>query len=139
MAELLSDIQFLPGVGPRRAQLLGSEVGIRTIEDLLCYYPYKYLDRSRFYKVSEINSDASYIQMKGRLRNLRKVGEGRHERMEAIFYDETGGISLVWFRGIRYAASRLKPDTTYILFGKPSVFNGKYNIAHPELEWRTSS
>lgn len=137
MAELLSDIQFLPGVGPRRAQLLGSEVGIRTIEDLLCYYPYKYLDRSRFYKVSEINSDASYIQMKGRLCNLRKVGEGRRERMEAIFYDETGGISLVWFRGIRYAASRLKPDTTYILFGKPSVFNGKYNIAHPELEEAT--
>ena len=138
MIDLLSEIQFLPGVGPKRAQLLRAEAGIRTVEDLLYYYPYKYLDRSRLYHVGEINSDASYIQLRGRLRDLRKVGEGRHERMEAVFYDETGSIALVWFRGGRYATSRLKTDTTYLLFGKPSLFNGKYNIAHPELEEATT-
>ncbi len=125
-------------MGPKRADMLQSELDIVSVEDLLSYYPYKYVDRSRFYFVNEVNTDLSYIQLKGKIRDIRKTGEGRNQRVSAWFYDNTGRIELVWFKGIRYIEDKLKTDAVYIVFGKPSVFNGVFNLVHPEIEFATS-
>ncbi len=135
--DLNADIKFLPGVGEKRANMLRAELGIATVEDLLSYYPYKYIDRSRFYYVHEVSSDLSYIQLKGKIRSVKKIGEGRRQRLSVMFYDSTGSIELVWFKGIRYVEDKLKPNYEYIVFGKPTVFNGTFNIAHPEIELAT--
>ncbi len=134
---MTADIKFLSGVGEKRANMLRAELGIATVEDLLSYYPYKYIDRSRFYYVHEVSSDLSYIQIKGRIRSVKKIGEGRRQRLSVMFYDSTGSIELVWFKGIRYIEDKLKPNYEYIVFGKPTVFNGTFNIAHPEIELAT--
>ncbi|MCD6333606.1 MAG: ATP-dependent DNA helicase RecG [Bacteroidales bacterium] len=131
---LHTDIQFLPGVGPKRAALLRQELGITTFGDLLYHFPFKYIDRTRIYTIQEIRSDSTYIQLKGNLGMFREVGKGHKKRLTAIFTDETGSIELVWFRGIRYIQKSLKPGTGYLLFGKPVFFNRQISIPHPELE-----
>lgn len=136
--DLTTDIQFLPGVGPKRAELLKTELDIRSVEDLLSYYPYKYIDRSRFYFAHEIDADLPYIQLKGKLRNIQKTGVGKGQRLTATFFDESGKIELIWFKGIRYIEDKLNTNATYIVFGKPSLFNGSFNIAHPEIEYATT-
>jgi ATP-dependent DNA helicase RecG len=136
--DLSTDIQFLPGVGPKRAEILRLELDIRSIEDLLTYYPYKYVDRSRIYYVQEIDANLPYIQLKGKIRNIQKTGVGHAQRLTATFYDKTGTLELIWFKGIRYVEDKLKPEATYIVFGKPALFNGKFNIAHPEIEVATT-
>ncbi len=135
--DINTDIQFIPGVGPKRAELLKNELNIRSMEDLLTYYPYKYIDRSRFYYAHEVAADMAFIQLKGRIGNIHKTGTGRNQRLNATFYDETGSIDLVWFKGIRYVEDKLKPTGMYIVFGKPTLFNGHFNIAHPEIEFAT--
>lgn len=134
MIDLSTDIKFLPGVGPKRAELLGQEVGIHTYEDLLYYFPYKYVDRSKFYLVRELNPNLPYIQVKGKLVSLKTVGSGRQERLTAIFSDGTGNMELVWFKGHKYIRENLDPNAEYIVFGKPSLFNGMINVVHPEME-----
>ena len=128
------DIKYLPGVGPKRAELLNKELEIFTYLDLLHYYPYKYIDRSKTYKISEIDGGMPYIQLRGRIVSYNTLGEGARRRLVALFTDGTGVIELVWFKGIRYITDRYKPGTEYTLFGKPTLFNGKFNIAHPELD-----
>ncbi len=128
------DIKFLAGVGPKKAELLRTELGLSTPEDLLRYYPYKYVDRSRFYYLHEISADTAYIQVKGQIVKFEKVGEGRNQRLTAIFTDGKSSIELVWFKGIKYITENYKPRIDYVIFGKPTAFNGKYNIAHPEIE-----
>lgn len=128
------DIKFLPGVGPQRAELLRKELKIFTFRDLLYYFPYKYIDRTKFHKISEINAQQAYIQVKGRIRNFELHGEARKQRLLAVFYDETGTLDLIWFSGIKYIRENLSTGQEYIAFGKPSVFNGRVNIIHPELE-----
>ena len=128
------DIKFLPGVGPKRAELLKKELEIQTYRDLLYYFPYKYIDRTRFYKIKDINAHQSYIQVKGKIRTFNLIGEHRKQRLVAEFCDETGSLDLVWFSGIKYIRENLSAGKTYVVFGKPSVFNGKANIIHPELE-----
>ncbi len=135
--DLTSDIQFIPGVGPKRAQMLKSELNIHSVEDLLFYYPYKYVDRTRFYFIHEISTELPYIQLKGKIQSIQKTGTGRGQRFIATFYDNTGKIELIWFKGIRYIEDKLKPDAVYIVFGKPTLFNGTYNIVHPEIEFAT--
>jgi len=132
-----TDIQFLPGVGPKRAAILKKELNISSVEDLLTYYPYKYIDRSRMYFVHEMDADLPYIQLKGKLRNIKKTGEGRNQRLSATLHDSTGQVELIWFKGIRYVEDKLRPDATYIVFGKPTQFKGHFNIAHPEIEIAT--
>lgn len=132
--DISSDIQFLPGIGPKRADILKKELAIHTVEDLLSYYPYKYIDRSRIYYVHEINADISYIQLKGKLRNIKKTGEGRNQRLSAFLYDTTGQVELVWFQGIRYVEDKLKTTAVYLVFGKPSYFKGSYTIIHPDID-----
>src|SRR6056297_43149 len=101
-------IKFLPGVGPKRAELLKKELNIKTFGDLLYYFPYKYIDRTKFYRISEINAQMPYIQVKGKIRSMETVGSGNKQRLTARFYDETGSIELVWFRSIKWQKENLK-------------------------------
>ena len=128
------DIKFLPGVGPKKADLFNKELGISTAEDLLRHYPYKYIDRSRFYYLHEISEDMPFIQVKGHIIRFEKVGEGHTQRLTAWFTDGKSTIELVWFKGVKYALEKYHTKIEYVVFGKPSVFNGKFNIVHPEIE-----
>lgn len=125
---------YLPGVGPKKAEILRKEAGISSYEDLLFYFPYKYIDRSRFYKVSEITGNMPYIQLKGRILYYDTVGEGRTRRLVAKFSDGTGTIDLVWFKGLNYVTDKYKTGTEYIVFGKPTEFGHIYNIPHPDID-----
>ena len=135
MSEYLEqDIKFLPGVGPQRAELLKKELKIYSFNDLLYYFPYKYIDRTKFYKVSELSGNMPYIQLKGTVLRFELSGEGSRQRLIAIFRDETGCMELLWFQGIKWVKEQVKVNVEYVVFGKPSVFNGKVNMVHPELE-----
>jgi ATP-dependent DNA helicase RecG len=134
MKELSSDIMYLPGVGPKKAALLKGELGIATCEDLLYCFPYRYVDRSRFYKVSEIDGTMPYIQLKGRIVRFDTLGEQRTARLVGRFTDGSGFIDLVWFKGLKYIAEKYKVGQEYIVFGKPTEFGGNFNIVHPDLD-----
>ena len=129
-----TDIKFLSGVGPKKADLLSKELGINNIEDLLRHYPYKYVDRSRFYYLHEISENMPFIQVKGMIVRFEKAGEGHNQRLTAIFTDGHGIIELVWFKGIKFIIDKYHTNIEYVIFGKPSAFNGKFNIVHPEIE-----
>ena len=135
---LNTDINYIPGIGPKRAATLLAELGMRTVEDLLTYYPYKYIDRSRFYTIREVNENIPYIQLKGRIISFEKRGEGRSQRLVATFTDSTGFIELVWFKGIKFVESKYRLNQEYIAFGKPARYGTKLNIAHPEMEALTN-
>lgn len=135
MANILdSEIKYLPGVGPRRAELLGSELGISTFRDMLYFFPFRYIDRSKFYCIRDIDSTSAYIQLRGRITQTDKVGTGKALRLIAKFTDGTGYIDLVFFKGIKWVEEKLKPGSEYIVFGKPSIFNQGYNMVHPEVD-----
>jgi ATP-dependent DNA helicase RecG len=135
MSELASkDIKFIPGVGPKKAELLKSELNVTSVEDMLYVFPYRYIDRSKFYKINDIDSTISYVQIRGRISSVNVVGKGRGERMSALFSDGTDSVELVWFKGVKYMKDKLKPNQEYVLFGKPNVFNGKINFVHPDLD-----
>ncbi|HZH71967.1 MAG TPA: ATP-dependent DNA helicase RecG [Mariniphaga sp.] len=128
------DIKFLPGVGPKRAALLEKELKIKTFGDLLYYFPYKYIDRTRFYKISEVHSQMPYIQIKGQIISIETVGMGNKQRLTARFSDGTGSIDLIWFQSIKWQKEHIEKNKVYIVFGRPSEFNGRVNVVHPELE-----
>ena len=130
-------IEYLKGVGPQRAEMLKKELGIFTFGELLYYYPFRYIDKSKFYKVSEINSDLSYVQLKGFIDNIEMIGGKRIIRMTARFRDETGSMELVWFNGFKWLKDKFNPNQKYVIFGKPTYFNNKYNISHPDVELPT--
>ncbi|MCC8155463.1 MAG: ATP-dependent DNA helicase RecG [Tannerellaceae bacterium] len=127
-------IIYLPGVGPKKAEILRKEANIASYEDLLYYFPYKYIDRSRFYKVSEIQGNMPYIQIKGRFLSFETLGEGRTRRMVGRFTDGTGIIDLVWFKGLAYVKDKYSIGKEYIVFGKPNEFGHTYNIPHPDID-----
>ena len=127
-------IEYLKGVGPERAAVLKNEAAIATFGDLLSLYPYRYIDRTQFYSTQHIDNTQTYIQLKGKLKNIKEIGEGRGRRLVAVFYDEDGEIDLVWFQGVKWLVKALDTKETYVLYGKPSWFNNKLNITHPELE-----
>ena len=127
-------ITYLPGVGPKKAEILRKEAEITSYEDLLFYFPYKYVDRSRFYTVAEVNGNMPYIQLKGRILSFDTLGEGRTRRLVARFADGTGTIDLVWFKGLNYVTEKYKTNTEYIVFGKPTEFGHVYNIPHPDID-----
>jgi len=129
-----TSIEYLKGVGPQRAEMLKKELGVFTFGDLVTYYPFRYIDRSKFYRVTEINSNLAYVQLKGYIDTIELIGGKRIIRMTAQFRDETGSIELVWFNGFKWLKDKFKPGQQYVIFGKPSYFNGKYNITHPEVE-----
>ena len=127
------DIKYLQGVGPVRAQLLDRELGIRTVGDLLSYYPYKYVDRTHIIRIEDIDGTMPYVQLKGEILSMGQNGMGGKKHLVAHFSDGTGVIELVWFAGLKYAAKSLQLHKPYIVFGKPTVFGGRINIAHPEI------
>ncbi|MDD2283846.1 MAG: ATP-dependent DNA helicase RecG [Paludibacter sp.] len=128
------DIKFLPGVGQKKADLLAKELNVRSADDLVRHYPYKYIDRSRFYYLHEITENMPFIQVKGQILRFDKIGTGRGKRLSAIFTDGKDTIELIWFQGIKFVLEKYKAGITYVVFGKPSFFNGKFNIAHPEMD-----
>ncbi len=127
-------VEFLKGVGPKRAELLRAELGIHTFQDLLFFYPFRYIDRSRFYTIREIREDMPYVQVRGRIADIQLHGKHRTTRMTATFTDATGRMELVWFRGFKWLKDAFKPGVEYIVFGKPSLFGQRFSIAHPEVE-----
>lgn len=131
---LQTDIQFIKGVGEKRAQILNKEIDVFTLGDLLRWYPYRYIDRSRIYYVHEIDSSVAYIQLKGKITAFETFGEGRKRRLVAHFTDGTGFVDLVWFQGVKFIESKYKLNQEYIVFGKPTLFGNKWNIAHPEID-----
>ncbi len=128
------DIKFLQGVGPQRATVLNKELGICSFKDLLYYFPYKYVDRSRLYLIREIDGNMPYIQLRGRILSFETFGEGRQRRLVGHFTDGTGVIDLVWFQGLKYIEGKYKANEEYIVFGKPTVFSGRINVAHPDID-----
>ena len=128
------DIKYLQGVGPQRAAMLNKELNIFSLHDLLYNFPYKYVDRSRLYSIREINGNMPYIQLKGQILSFETLGEGRQRRLVAHFSDGTGVVDLVWFQGIKYLTGKYKAHEEYIVFGKPTAFNGRINIAHPDID-----
>jgi ATP-dependent DNA helicase RecG len=131
---LETSITYLPGVGPKRAELLNKELNIYTYRDLLYYFPYKYIDRTRFYRISELDPELPYVQVKGIIRGYSTEGRGAGKRLVADFQDDTGTIKLVWFKGVKWIMQSYIPGNEYIIFGKPGIFSGNINIIHPEIE-----
>ena len=129
-----SPIEYLKGVGPQRAELLRKELAIFTFGDLLFHFPFRYVDRTKYYTVKEINAEMPYVQIKGKIVRLTVKGDKRRKHLAGVFQDETGTLELKWFQGLKWLMQSLKLNTEYVLFGKPSVFNGNINIIHPELE-----
>lgn len=134
--DLLSqDIQYLPGVGPNRKKILTTELGISNFGDLLMYYPYKYVDRSRVYTIRELTGDMPFIQVKGRILSFETFEMGpRKERVVAHFSDGTAVMDLTWFNGGKFAKKTYKVNTDYVVFGRPTVFNGRINVVHPDID-----
>lgn len=126
------DITYLPGVGPKRAAMLKKELKVQSALDLLYVFPYKYIDRSKFYKISEIEDTETYVQIIGEFLDWQIVGIGSKQRLSARFTDGEEVIEVIWFKGVQYL--RLQKGVKYILFGKPSYYNHTYNIVHPDLE-----
>lgn len=126
---------YLPGMGPKRKDILNRELHIQTWGELLEYYPYKYVDRSRIYTIVELSVDMPFVQIKGKILSFEEFVNGpRRKRLVAHFTDGTGIVDLVWFQGVQYAAKTYKVEREYIVFGKPTVFNGRYQFAHPDID-----
>jgi ATP-dependent DNA helicase RecG len=132
---LQTPIEYLKGVGPQRGELLRKEVGIHKYEDLLNFYPNRYIDRTRYYKINELNNNPAEVQIIGKIINIKTVEFGKaKKRLVASFIDETGQMELNWFQGQKWIRDTLKLNTPYVIFGKVTIYNGQYNMAHPEME-----
>ena len=128
------DIKFLSGVGPKRAEMLAKQLDIHSFRDLLYYFPFRYIDRSSIYKIANLHGDMPYIQLKGRFLGFTAHGEGARRRLHALFNDGSGTIEVVWFNRVKYIQENYHTGVEYILFGKPTMFNGRYNLTHPEID-----
>jgi ATP-dependent DNA helicase RecG len=132
---LNTDIKFLQGVGPKKAELLFSELKISTFNDMLYYFPFRYIDRTIFYKVGDISPDIPYVQLYGEIVSMRTEGKNsRAKRLVCRFVDSTGSIELVFFQGYKWLMEKIKPREKYVVFGKPSFFNSEINMVHPEID-----
>jgi len=129
-----TSIEYLKGVGPKRAAMLKSEINVQSFNDLLHYFPFRHIDKSKVHRISEINSDMTYVQLKGTISNLKAVGKHRAQRVTAILTDDSGRIELIWFKGFKWLEGKFKPGVDYLVFGKPAEYNGKFNIPHPEVD-----
>ncbi|MDO9511296.1 MAG: ATP-dependent DNA helicase RecG [Bacteroidales bacterium] len=132
-----TSIEYLKGVGPQRASLLKKELEIFCFGDLLMHYPFRYVDRTRIFSVNELNEDIPFIQLRLKIARIEHIGAGRSARMVAHCFDDTGEMDLVWFQGIKWVKDKLKPGLEYLVFGKPTKYGRRYNIAHAEIELYT--
>ncbi|MBI2721154.1 MAG: ATP-dependent DNA helicase RecG [Bacteroidetes bacterium] len=130
-------IEYLKGIGSQRAEVLKKELNIFIYRDLLTYYPFRYVDRTKFHHVNEITEALQFVQLKGSIDRLEIVGQKQGKRLIVVFKDRTGSIELVWFKGYNWMADKLKTNVEYIVFGKPTFFKGRVNLAHPEIELAT--
>ena len=132
---LSQDIMYLPGVGPHRKEILGKELGIHTYRDLLEYFPYKYVDRTKLYLISELSQDMPFVQIKGRILSFEETEMGkRKKRIVAHFTDGHGICDIVWFNGTKYIYQNYQVNKEYIIFGKPTFFNGRFQFTHPDID-----
>ena len=131
---LATPIEFLKGVGPLRGELLRKEISVYCYADLLNYFPFRFVDRSQYNTINQINVDSGNVQLKGKVTHIEEVGDKRKKRLVAIFHDETGTIELIWFAGIKYVKANLRANELITVYGKPSFFNGRATISHPEVE-----
>ena len=136
---LSTSIEYLKGVGPKRAELMKKELGIFTFEHLLNHFPFRYIDRSRVHQVSELNSTEVHIQLKGKITKVSEAGEKRAKRLIAHLQDKSGTIELIWFKGIKWVKPKLVVGKEYIVFGKPSQYRNSFNLVHPDFEEKTNS
>ncbi len=127
-------IEFLKGVGPQRASVLNLEVGIFTCRDLLFHFPFRYIDRTQFHRIRDVQTEGEQVQLRGILRKLETVGEGRAKRLVGSLRDETGMLELVWFQSVQWLEKSLAVGKEYIVFGRLNEFNGRFSITHPEME-----
>ena len=127
-------IEFLKGIGPAKADVLKKELGIFTFQDLMFHYPFRYIDRTKYYQIKEVTPELPFIQFVGKLINKQVVGERQGKRLVAQFEDATGMIECVWFQSLKWADKSLIIGTSYLVFGKPTYFGAKANIVHPEIE-----
>ncbi|HEY5500064.1 MAG TPA: ATP-dependent DNA helicase RecG [Bacteroidales bacterium] len=134
MLNLAKELTYISGVGTARAEILKKELQIFNQEQMLYYFPYKYVDRSKFYKINELTSNLPYIQVVGRFQSFRLVGEGRAKRLSANFSDGTGILELTWFKGLKFIVDKYKTDIDYVVFGKPSLYGHQLSIAHPDVD-----
>ena len=136
MANILeNDIKYIPGVGEARAKLLDRELGIRTLGDMLSHYPFRYIDRTKIYRIAEISEgDSPLLQFRGRITGINYAGEGRKRRFTAEISDGTGRAELVWFQGIKWIEKRIEVGREYLVFGRPSFYKGELSMIHPEVE-----
>ena len=135
MDYLDNDIKFVGGVGEARARLLDKELGIRTLGDMLRHYPFRYIDRTKVYRIAEITDDApTLLQFRARVTGVAYAGTGRKRRFTAYVSDPTGSAELVWFQGIKWIEKRVEVGREYLIFGRPSFYRGELSMAHPELE-----
>lgn len=128
------DIKYVKGIGPTKADLLGKQLGLRTAYDLLHYFPTHYVDRSNIYAIRDLTPDMAYVQLKGRFVGFSVLGEGAKTRLVGVFTDGSGPLEVVWFRGIKQLRKTLTTGTEYVLFGKPTTFNGRWQMSHPEVD-----
>jgi len=131
---LETPIEYLKGVGPARAEALKSEAAIFTFSDLLTFFPFRYIDRSKFSRISDIKDDTAYIQFKARITRIQTAGSPRNQRLIVTVKDDSGEIDLIWFQGLKWMVDKFSIDQEFIVFGKPTMFNGRWNIPHPDLE-----
>ncbi|WP_047545691.1 ATP-dependent DNA helicase RecG [Psychroserpens sp. Hel_I_66] len=133
-SKLQTPIDYLKGVGPNRADLLRSELGIHTYQDLINLFPNRYLDRTKYYKISELQRNSAEVQIVGKITGFKEIAQKRGKRLVASFQDDTGRMELVWFRGQKWIRESLKPNVDYVIFGKVNWFNGAFSMPHPEFE-----
>ncbi|HKK69228.1 MAG TPA: ATP-dependent DNA helicase RecG [Bacteroidales bacterium] len=133
-SQLQTEIKYLKGVGPKKAELLNSELDIFTFEDLLNYFPYRHTDRSRFYKIKDLRDGMPTVQILATVHAPQTVGGKRFSRLTAICEDDSGSLELVWFKGAKWIKDSIKPGQQYVVFGKPTRYNGRINMAHPDME-----
>ena len=134
---LQTPIAYLKGVGPSRAEVLQKELGISTYQDLINLFPNRYIDRTRFYKIAQLQPSKAEVQIVGQITGFKELGQKRGKRLVATFRDETGVIELVWFRGHKWLCEQLKTHTDYVIFGKLNLFNGVFSMPHPDIELKT--
>ncbi|MDE6333144.1 MAG: ATP-dependent DNA helicase RecG, partial [Muribaculaceae bacterium] len=128
------EIKYVKGIGPQRAELLSKQLNIKTAYDLLHHFPTSYVDRTSIYAIRDFTGDMPYVQVKGRFINFNVLGEGAKTRLVSLFTDGSGTMEVVWFKSIKQIRERLQTGTEYILFGKPTSFNGRWQMAHPETD-----
>lgn len=131
---LQTPIDYLKGVGPNRADLLRSELGIRTYQDLINLFPNRYIDKTHYYKINQLQQNSSEVQIVGKITHIKTVGQNRGKRLVATFIDDTGKMELVWFRGHKWIQESIKINQPYVVFGKTNWFSGVFNMPHPEME-----